>query len=64
MKILKDPKTAWSIQISCGRCSALLEIVDTDVYMAELGSAEGTPAWTAFREGEQRAVLSAQDGEE
>jgi hypothetical protein len=26
--------------------------------------AEGTPAWTAFREGEQRAMLSALDGEE
>ena len=26
--------------------------------------AEGTPQWTAFREGEQRAMLSAQDGEE
>lgn len=25
---------------------------------------EGTPAWAAFREGERRAVLDAQDGEE
>lgn len=26
--------------------------------------AEGTPQWKAFREGERRAMLSAQDGEE
>lgn len=26
--------------------------------------AEGTPEWTAFRQGEQRAMLDAQDGEE
>jgi hypothetical protein len=26
--------------------------------------AEGTSKWTAFRQGEQRAVLDAQDGEE
>jgi hypothetical protein len=26
--------------------------------------AEGTPAWTAFRRGEDRAVLDAQDSEE
>lgn len=26
--------------------------------------AEGTSEWTAFRQGEQRAMLSAQDGEE
>lgn len=26
--------------------------------------AEGTPEWAAFREGEQRATLDAQDGEE
>jgi hypothetical protein len=26
--------------------------------------AENTPAWRAFREGEHRAALSAQDGEE
>lgn len=26
--------------------------------------AEGTPAWRAFRDGEQRAVLSVLDGEE
>jgi hypothetical protein len=38
VKIIKDPKSAWTIQISCRQCSALLEIVDTDVYMAELGS--------------------------
>jgi hypothetical protein len=38
MKIIKDPKAAWSIQISCRQCSALLEIVDTDVYVASLGS--------------------------
>ena len=25
---------------------------------------EGTPAWTEFRDGEQRAMLNAQDGEE
>ncbi len=25
---------------------------------------EGTPQWTAFREGESRATLDAQDGEE
>ena len=25
---------------------------------------EGTPAWTEFRHGEQRATLDAQDGEE
>jgi hypothetical protein len=25
---------------------------------------EGTPAWTAFREGAARATMSAQDGEE
>jgi hypothetical protein len=38
VKIIKDPKTEWSIQISCGQCSAVLEIVDTDVYVATLGS--------------------------
>lgn len=26
--------------------------------------AEGSPQWTEFREGEQRAMLSTQDGEE
>jgi len=31
---------------------------------AENPYAEGTARWTAFREGEQRAMLSAQDGEE
>ena len=38
MKVIKNPKEAWSAQISCGQCSALLEIVDTDIYVAELGS--------------------------
>lgn len=38
MKVIKDPKTTWSAQVTCPQCKAVLEIDDKDVYMTVLGS--------------------------
>jgi hypothetical protein len=85
VKIIKDPKTAWSIQISCGRCSALVTLaawkklppfrqgyalyaqgswLTSEIAGQTNPHTEGTTEWAAFQEGQRRATLDAQDGEE